>query len=81
MDVLAYAKVGARITIDDATGLRTVEVRRTNDEIGDVEGQEAVAVETARVSPLGGRKANRTIYRLPHESHLSASLQYHYVCL
>ena len=52
---LAHTKVRARITIDDATGLRTVEVRRTNDEIGDVEGQEAVAVETARVS-LGQHK-------------------------
>ena len=47
---LANAKVLAVFIVDDATGFVTIEVRRTDDEIGHIEGHETVAIESARVS-------------------------------
>lgn len=47
---LANAKVLAVIIIDETTGFVTIEVRRTDDEIGYIEGHETVAIEAARMA-------------------------------
>ena len=47
---LANAKVLAVIIIDEATGFMTIEVRRTDDKIGHIEGHETVAIEVARMA-------------------------------
>ena len=50
MPWLAHAKVLTVFIIDDTACLMAIEVSRTNDEIGHIEGQETVAIETTRIS-------------------------------
>ena len=46
----SYTHVLAGVAVDDVAGLAAVEVRRGDDELGDVEGKETVAIETARMA-------------------------------
>ena len=48
--IFAHTKVFARFIINESTGLMTIKVSRTNDEIGHIEGEETLAIETARIA-------------------------------
>ena len=48
--LFAHAKVLARLVVDDAAGLMTVETRGCNDEIGHVIRQETLTIEAAWIS-------------------------------
>lgn len=50
MCLWSHTKVLTGVAVDDVAGFTAVEVRRGDDEIGDVEGQETVAVELARMA-------------------------------
>ena len=45
-----HAKVLTRFMIDDTTGLMTIEVSGANNEFRHIEGQETLAIETARIT-------------------------------
>ena len=45
-----HAEVFARFIVDDTTGFMTIKASWSNDEIGNIEGKETVAVETTRTS-------------------------------
>ena len=45
-----HAEVLARVIVDEADGLMSIEAGGGNDELGHVEGEETVAIETARVA-------------------------------
>ena len=47
--VLAHAEVLAVLVVDETTGLLAIEARWGYDEVGNIEGKETVAVETARI--------------------------------
>ena len=46
----ADTEVLARLIVDDMAGLMAIEPCWSNDEIGYVEGEESVAIESARIS-------------------------------
>ena len=46
----AHAKVPAEFIVDKTAGLTTIEARRGDDEVGHVEREETVAIETARIA-------------------------------
>ena len=48
--LLAHAEILARFVVDETTGLTTIEVRGSNNEVGNVEGEEPIAVEPARMA-------------------------------
>ena len=52
---LAHAKVLTIVIVNDTTGMMTIEVGWSNDEIGHIKGEKAFAIETARIA-LGQHK-------------------------
>ena len=48
--LLTHAKVCTLGIVDDATGMITIEARRTDNEIGHIERQETVTIETTRIA-------------------------------
>ena len=47
--LLTHTKVLARIVVDDATSLLTIEASWTDDELRHIERKETVTIETARI--------------------------------